>query len=145
MSRLYSFLLVFLQFLLIIILLSLNKSLFSNIFSIIVFIAGLSFGLYAIYCNKISNFNITPEIKDGAQLIKSGAYKYIRHPMYFALFLIMLSVIITDINFVNIFLYFLLIFVLYLKAKKEETLWIENSIEYEKYKKYTKMFIPFIL
>ena len=102
-------------------------------------------GIYAITCNKLSNFNIIPEIKEEAKLIITGAYKYIRHPMYFAVLLIMLGVITVNLNMISILLYLFLILVLYLKAKKEELLWVEKSKQYEEYKCKTKMFIPFIL
>jgi len=108
-------------------------------------LSGFFVGIYAITYNKISNFNIVPEIKKEAQLITQGIYSYIRHPMYFSVLLIMLGVICVQIDILNIFIYALLVFVLYLKAKKEEFLWSNKSNEYKKYQKKTKMFIPFLL
>jgi len=35
--------------------------------------------------------------------------------------------------------------VLLLKAKREESLWLEHDEEYAKYKNSTKFFIPYIL
>lgn len=144
-NKLYSYILVFMQFALIMALLYINQSIFNNLLSLFISSIGFFFGVYAIYCNSLSNFNIIPEIKDEALLIKTGAYKYIRHPMYFAVFLIMLGVVITNISYINFVLYMFLILTLFLKAKKEEKLWINRIKEYEKYKSKTKMFIPFIL
>jgi len=141
----YSYILVMAQFLLILILLYINESIFTNSLSMFISLSGFFVGIYAITYNKISNFNIVPEIKKEAQLITQGIYSYIRHPMYFSVLLIMLGVICVQIDILNIFIYALLVFVLYLKAKKEEFLWSNKSNEYKKYQKKTKMFIPFLL
>ena len=144
-SLLHSKLLVLIQFMIIILLLLINDSIFNHYLSLLICACGFSFGLYTLYYNRLGNFNISPEIKKNSKLIKSGAYKYIRHPMYFSVLIIMAGVILTKISFINIFIYMLLIIVLYLKANKEENLWSLKSNEYKEYKTHTKMFIPFIL
>jgi len=144
-SKLYAYFLVFLQFLLIGSLLLLNKSIFSSIFCTVLFFLGLGFGLYTLVYNKLSNFNISPLIKKDAKLVTKGAYRYIRHPMYFSVLLMMLAVILVSFDFVNLGLYCTLIVVLYLKAQKEEKLWMKSSSAYGHYKEKTKMFIPFVL
>ena len=68
-----------------------------------------------------------------------------RHPMYFSVLLMLLAVISTDISPENIVLYLFLIIVLFLKAKKEEDLWMNENQQYIEYSKQTKMFIPFVL
>ena len=137
--------LVSIQFILISLLLIFNDSIFNHTSSWIISLSGLLFAVYTLYCNRFDNFNITPEIKDNAKLITTGAYKYIRHPMYLCVLLIMFGVAITSITIVNIFLYEGLVYVLYLKAKKEEELWSKHSDAYKEYMKDTKMFIPFVL
>ena len=32
--------------------------------------------------NRLGNFNILPEIKEGCELIQTGTYHFVRHPMY---------------------------------------------------------------
>ena len=137
--------LVAIQFIVILILLLTNQSIFNNYLSLFISSIGFIFSLYTLYFNQVGNFNIRPEIKSNAKLISSGAYKYIRHPMYFCVLLIMGGVILSDINLINIICYGILIIVLYLKAEKEEMLWSEKMEEYASYKEKTKMFIPFIL
>ena len=144
-TKIYSYTLVFLQFFLILILLSINESIFSKPLSLVIFIMGLSFGIYTLLFNKLSNFNISPLIKKDANLITNGAYKYIRHPMYFSVLLMLLAVVLREISSENIVLYLFLIVVLFLKAKKEEDLWMNENPQYMEYRKKTKMFIPFIL
>jgi protein-S-isoprenylcysteine O-methyltransferase Ste14 len=137
--------LVAMQFIVILILLLTNQSIFNNYLSLFISSIGFIFGLYTLYFNQVGNFNIRPEIKSNAKLISTGAYKYIRHPMYFCLLLIMGGVILSDINLINIICYGILIIVLYLKSEKEEMLWSEKMEEYASYKEKTKMFIPFVL
>lgn len=137
--------LVTMQFIIILILLLINESIFNNHISLFISAIGFIFGLYTLFFNRVGNFNIRPEIKSNAKLISNGAYKYIRHPMYFSVLLIMGGVIVSDINLINIICYSILIIVLYLKAKKEEMLWSKKLEEYASYKERTKMFIPFIL
>ena len=137
--------LVAIQFIVILILLFTNQSIFNNYISLFISSIGFIFGLYTLYFNQVGNFNVRPEIKSNAKLISTGAYKYIRHPMYFCVLIIMGGVIVSDINIINIICYGILIIVLYLKSKKEEMLWSEKMEEYASYKEKTKMFIPFIL
>lgn len=144
-SKYYTSFLVFMQFILIGLLLFLNNSIFSSIYSLIISIIGAVFGLYTLYFNRISNFNIRPDIKKDAHLITKGAYKYVRHPMYLSVVVIMLGVITVNPNILSFIVYFILIYVLYLKAIKEESLWSKNDKDYKNYKSNTKMFIPFIV
>lgn len=144
-NTIYSKVLVALQFIIIALLLLLNDSIFNHLISLCISALGFVFGMYTLYFNRIGNFNITPEIKENSKLITNGAYKYIRHPMYFSVFLMMGGVILTKIDVVNILCYMALIVVLYLKASKEEKLLSEKFEEYKHYKTHTKMFIPFIL
>jgi protein-S-isoprenylcysteine O-methyltransferase Ste14 len=45
----------------------------------------------------------------------------------------------------KIFVFFLLILILHVKASREEKLWCIKDKKYIEYKKHTKMFIPYIL
>lgn len=143
-NTIYSKVLVSLQFILIALLLLLNDSIFNHLISLSISVLGFLFGIYTLYFNRIGNFNITPEIKENSKLIQNGAYKYIRHPMYLSVLLMMGGVILNNINLINILCYFALFIVLNLKANKEEKLLSEKYEEYKEYKRATKMFIPFV-
>ena len=144
-QKLYSYALVTLQFVLIGALLFLNKSIFSNFLALFIFICGALIGVYALWYNKLKNINIIPEIKEDAVLITTGAYAYIRHPMYFSVLMMMLGVVVADVNMMSMGLYLLLIITLLLKSYKEEKLWIEKSEAYRAYRQRTKSIIPFIV
>ena len=144
-QKLYSYTLVSLQFLLIGALLMTGTSIFSNLLAILIFISGAIMGMYALFYNNLKNINIIPEIKKDAVLITTGAYAYIRHPMYFSVLVMMLGVVIAELNTLRIIIYLLLIITLLLKAHKEEKLWLEKSEAYKVYKQRTKSIIPFIV
>ena len=143
--KLYSYTLVSLQFLLIGALLLFGTSLFSSVLAILIFIGGAVMGMYALFYNNLKNINIIPEIKEDAVLITTGAYAYIRHPMYFSVLIMMLGVVVADINMISMGLYLLLIITLLLKAHKEEKLWMEKSEAYRAYRQRTKSIIPFVV
>ena len=102
-------------------------------------------GMYALFYNNLKNINIIPEIKEDAVLITTGAYAYIRHPMYFSVLIMMLGVVVADVNMISMGLYLLLIIILLLKAHKEEKLLMEKSEAYRAYRQRTKSIIPFIV
>ena len=141
----YSYLLVSLQYLIMIILLYINYTFLLQAVPLSIFFIGFIIGIYAIYCNKLHNFNIIPEIKDNANLVTHGIYKYVRHPMYLSVAVMMLGTIIFNLNFVNIFIYLILILALFLKARKEEKLWSKKIPQYSDYMKSSKMIIPYLL
>ena len=144
-QKLYSYALVSLQFLLIGALLLFGTSIFSSVLALVVFACGAIMGIYTLFNNNLKNINIIPEIKEDAILITTGAYAYIRHPMYFSVLLTMLGVLIAEVSALRISLYLLLIITLLLKAHKEEKLWMEKSEAYRAYKEKTKSIIPFVV
>ncbi len=144
-SKHYSYILVSLQFIFIAILLIRHGFHTPSNFALLIFLLSCGFGLYTVRHNPLGNFNITPEIKKDASLITTGAYRYIRHPMYFSVLVMMLGVVLSKPSFLSFFIYALLVVTLFLKAKKEEMLWIEQSSEYSNYMQKTKRIIPFIL
>lgn len=143
--KIYSYLLVSLQFIFIAFLLIEHGLHTPSTFALLIFFLGSGFGLYTLKYNTLSNFNITPEIKANASLITTGAYRYIRHPMYFAVLVMMLGVVVSKPTLLSLFIYVLLVVTLFLKAHKEETLWVEHSCEYRSYRQKTKRIIPFVL
>ena len=65
--------------------------------------------------------------------------------MYFSVVLMMLGLLIATLTRYEVLLFLLLLTVLYLKAKKEESLWIKENPDYVAYKERSKYFIPFVL
>ncbi len=144
-NELYPKLLVFLQFALIGLMLLFSDGVLHSLPAILIFASGASVGFWAITQHKRGNFNIQPKLKEGCILVTSGAYNYIRHPMYTSVIFMMLGVLVSTPTLLESLFLILLIFVLVLKAKKEEELWCDHDDTYIEYKKRTKLFIPYIL
>ncbi|SFV69292.1 hypothetical protein MNB_SV-10-149 [hydrothermal vent metagenome] len=111
-----------------------------------VFFAGVITGIWALTHNKLGNFNIEPELKENCRLVTTGIYRWIRHPMYASVTLMMLGTVLMDPGALILwYLWFFLIVVLLLKAKREESLWLSHDPCYLDYRRNTKYFIPYIL
>lgn len=78
-------------------------------------------------------------------LVKNGAYKWIRHPLYSSLFWLAWGVALKDISCVSLALAFTASVFLFEAARTEERENLEKfGAEYAKYMRLTKMFVPFV-
>lgn len=107
-------------------------------------IAGMAIGLWAITVMGIGNMNISPLLKEGAVLVTRGPYSLIRHPMYLAVLLVIWPLIIDDISLMRITAGVVLTAVLIIKMLFEESLMKKQFAEYKNYMKTTKRVIPLI-
>jgi len=144
-EKLYPKLLVLLQFGLIGLMVLFSHGVLNSTLGIAIFLFGLILGLWAINHNKRDNFHIQPNLKDGCQLITTGAYQYIRHPMYTSVITMMFAILVSTPTLIEFLFFIMLIVVLALKAKREENLWCGHDESYIEYKNNTKLFIPYIL
>lgn len=87
-----------------------------------------------------SNFENT------SKLVKSGIYKYIRHPLYLSLFLLGTGIVLKDPGNTQTGLGIINFIAIYFTARIEEKEMIRKfGNEYTEYMKETKMFLPYIL
>ena len=114
--------------------------------NIIIRIVMVFAGVIAIWAIMIMNikFNVAPDVVKNARLIKSGPYKFIRHPMYLSVFVITLCWLIDYFTYSRMSVTLILFVVIISKIKYEENLLKEAFPEYEEYQSKTKKFIPFI-
>jgi len=101
-------------------------------------------GFFALRSNQLGNFNIRPDIKEECTLVTSGIYAYIRHPMYSAVLVAMLGVVVMYPSVYEYTLYGALVITLLIKLSYEERLWKCESEEYRRYTESTKRLIPFV-
>ena len=84
-------------------------------------------------------------IEKTTELVKEGAYRYIRHPIYSAGLFLAWGAFFKHISWITFSLAWISTFFLIMTAKKEE---VENlrffGDPYQSYMKRTKMFIPFL-
>jgi protein-S-isoprenylcysteine O-methyltransferase Ste14 len=87
----------------------------------------------------------TANIEKTTRLVRTGAYRYIRHPLYASLFYLGWGVFLKNLSVASALLIFALTLFLIVTAKAEER---ENMVkwgdEYSSYMRETKMFIPFL-
>jgi protein-S-isoprenylcysteine O-methyltransferase Ste14 len=84
--------------------------------------------------------------EDTTVLVKSGVYRFIRHPLYLSLFLLGTGVMMKDPKITALILGAVNLLAVYITSRIEETEMIERFGEtYREYMKETRMFIPFIL
>ncbi|MEO9003817.1 MAG: isoprenylcysteine carboxylmethyltransferase family protein [Ginsengibacter sp.] len=108
---------------------------------IIFTIAGIIISFAALFAlNK--NLSPFPTPKPGAELIQSGIYKYIRHPIYAGILFFTFGYSLYSENTLRLLIFFLLLILFRFKAAYEENLLQDKFSDYAIYKKKTGMFLP---
>ena len=113
-------------------------------FGSFILIFGIMTGLLAIKEHKRGNFNIRPDIKENCELVTSGVYAYVRHPMYLSVLLSMFGVAVIYFTYYEFVLFLFLLITLLVKMFYEERLWKCHNPAYVEYVKKTKRLIPFV-
>ena len=143
-SRVLSYSFVIVQFVCIGAIAITGPVLASSPFLLLTEILGINMGLWAIWTMRIGNFNITPDAKPSARLVTHGPYHYIRHPMYLALLLTTLALVIDQFSILRLTIWLALLANLLLKLIYEEKLLTRQDSDYSRYAERTKRLVPFI-
>ncbi len=115
----------------------------AGLVSVLLLAAGLGIGLWAISANRPGNFNIRPEPKEGGALVTGGPYRWIRHPMYFAV-LVFMAAFVAAGDAGQAALWLLLAAVLAAKAVREERGLALVHPGYAAYRERTRAILPFV-
>lgn len=135
---------VFIQFSAIILIVILSKvSIWTNVLASSLFIVGLVIAFIPI-SQKRFRVNVFPRPTENMQLITSGIYRYIRHPMYLSVLLVTFSLIVVDIKLITLGIWFVLLINLIGKMNYEEAQMEKVFPEYAQYKNETKRLLPYI-
>lgn len=102
-----------------------------------VFLAG-----WTLTCNRPGNFNIRPELKKGAQLITTGPYAFVRHPMYVCVLWFGLVAALLYASVFKLLMLLLLYIVLWMKAGLEEKALRVQFPDYANYAAAVGRFLP---
>jgi protein-S-isoprenylcysteine O-methyltransferase Ste14 len=109
---------------------------------VVLCVCGVAFAIWArVYLGR--NWGMPMSLKQDAELVTSGPYEYVRHPIYTGMILAMLGPTLVIIWWIVPFAFFLVYFVW--AAKTEEKI-MRNEFpnQYPDYMKRSKMLIPFI-
>jgi protein-S-isoprenylcysteine O-methyltransferase Ste14 len=100
--------------------------------------------LWALISARVGNFNITPTVRSGAELITRGPYRFIRHPMYASLLLVCLALVADAPAWWRWALWLVLAADLVVKLRYEERLLTGHFPGYAEYRRQTKRLVPFV-
>jgi protein-S-isoprenylcysteine O-methyltransferase Ste14 len=81
-----------------------------------------------------------------SRIVKSGIYRYIRHPLYLSIFMFGSGVMLKSPGTFQLILGGIIVVAIWFTARVEEKEMIRKfGAEYEDYMKETRMFIPFVI
>lgn len=110
--------------------------------------ASAALGLWALSANRPGNFNIRPTPKPGAALVRSGPYRWIRHPMYSAVLAAGLAGVLGSAAGGPALVgaaWLALLAVLWTKSGLEERWLAQRHPAYADYRRFTRRFVPWLL
>lgn len=90
------------------------------------------------------NLTPLPKPKPSGQLIQTGLYKLVRHPIYFGVILVSFGWAGIEQTIYTLVLAFILLIFFDLKSRQEERWLTQKFSEYDVYKQNTKKLIPYI-
>jgi protein-S-isoprenylcysteine O-methyltransferase Ste14 len=116
----------------------------ASLFPLAVEFVGITLGAWALHSIGFGNFNITPNPVRGAHLVTRGPYTFIRHPMYSALLLTTLPLVLAAFSPFRAAVWLVLLADFIVKLNYEEQLLTKKFKGYAQYKKHTYRLIPFV-
>jgi protein-S-isoprenylcysteine O-methyltransferase Ste14 len=122
-----------------------GRTLLTDIVSDVVVLAGL---LLAISARRSlgSNWSAGAAVEHGHELVKSGPYRYVRHPIYSGFLTMVLGTAVLYGHLVGMVILAVCMAGLYVKAMREESLLRDRFFDaYSEYMARTKALIPFLL
>ena len=116
-----------------------------EIFGLILCAGGIAFAIWARrYLG--TNWSAQPTLKEGHELIMTGPYRYVRHPIYTGLLLAIFGTVLASGRIFDFLVLAYLVIDTHFKAKIEESLMLQQFPDtYPAYRAKIKAIIPFVL
>ena len=105
---------------------------------------GVALGGWALGTMSRRSLTAFPDVKEGGELVTRGPYRVIRHPMYAALLLVTLSLVLDAWSIGRLGMWLLLFCDLFMKLSYEEMLLCRHFQDYPEYQRRTTRLIPFV-
>ena len=110
--------------------------------SMVLWLASIALGLWTLSVNRPGNFNIRPEPRTDGRLVRSGPYRWVRHPMYGSVLLLAAGASAWLGSVLGWGLLLALLGVLVGKASLEERWLMQRYAEYGEYRQHTWRLLP---
>ena len=105
----------------------------------------LGYGMYAEVMRENAYLSRTIEVQEGQQLIDSGLYGIVRHPMYTATILMFMAIPLVLGSFWALFVFAIYPILMVLRIQNEEQVLAKGLAGYPEYQKHVKWrLVPFI-
>ena len=108
-------------------------------------VASVTLALWTLRHNRPGNFNIRPIPRQGGQLVLTGPYRWIRHPMYTSVLLGAGALAWASDPVPGWLAWAALAATLFVKAMLEERLMCQTHPPYVAYMQVSKRFLPWLL
>lgn len=143
-SKAKSYLLVAVQFVCLILILITGPILARNPLLLLGELAAVALAGWAIVTVRVDRVNVLPEVRQGADLVRTGPYRIIRHPMYASLLLGALALVADAPSLLRWVLWIVLLADLLVKLHYEEEMLAAHFADYAAYQSSSRRLIPFV-
>lgn len=143
-NRRVSYLLVGLQFLCVAIIAVTGPWIARSLLFLLLECAGIALAAWALWTLRVSPPNVLPDVRASATLVRTGPFRWIRHPLYSGLLLACGALVLDAPAPLRVVTWLLLAATLVVKLRYEERLLDAAFPDYAAYKLETRRLIPYV-